>query len=104
MVHVARPVDVLQLRVGGQLLDRVGVVRVRGAAVLEMQDVGTTLLVDYDAWVIVFAHDDLVLRLQLDVVLRVEVLLAVRAALVRLRLVHQTLAAALDVLAAAFLE
>lgn len=74
-----------------------------GASVLEMQDIGATLLVDDDARIIILAHHYLVLRLQLYMILRVQVLLRMRATLIRLPLMHQALTAALYVFSATFL-
>ena len=72
-------------------------------AILEMQNVRAALLVDDDAWIIVLAHDNLVLRLQLDVVLRVQILLRMRTTLVPV-LMHETFTAALYVFSTTFLK
>lgn len=75
-----------------------------GASVLEMKNIGATLLVDDNARIIILAHDHLVLRLQLNVILRVQILLRMRTTLIRLPLMHQALTAALYIFSATFLQ
>ena len=60
-----------------------------GTAVLELQHVLTALLVnDHAAAIVSFAQNHFVLRLKLNVILGIEVLLAVGAILVLLALMH----------------
>lgn len=63
-----------------------------------MQNVGIALLVDGHSSIRAFLHHQLVLGLQLYLILRIQVELAVRATLVRLWLLLQAVGAALNVL------
>ena len=59
-----------------------------GASVLEMQNIGATLLIDDDARVVILAHHQFILCLQLNVILRIQILLRMRSTLIRLSLMH----------------
>jgi len=75
------------------------------ASILEMQNICIALLINDNTWIIILAHDDLVLRLQLNMVLRVQILLRMRATLIGLyTLMHETFAATLYVFTATFLK
>ena len=63
VVYVASSVNILQLCIWSQLLNWVWVIRMSRASILEMQNVGTALLIYDNTWIIIFTHYYFILRL-----------------------------------------
>lgn len=103
MIYVAGAINILQLRIWRQLFYWVGVIRINSASVLELKEILAALFVDYDADIIVLSDHHFILRLELYVVLGVQILLAMRPILILLTLMHEAFTAALNILSSAFL-